>query len=192
MVRAAAYLALAQHPNTGEVLTAGVADRVKGVRAAALRALATAKVSSAWPVVEERLRHDNEWPEVTAAALEYVRALCLKQAKPAVVALLERALSPKAADFEFELAAPAFETLVHLGGDAGREGLALATRASSPPGLKAMASRAKSAKSECVVGSSLPTPATAPASAPGQQATAAPGTAPAPTVVPGGAVAPAP
>lgn len=143
MVRAAAYEALAHHAGAEETLKAGVADRARGVRSAALHALATAKVKSAWPLVEDRLRHDNEWPEVSVAGLEYVRALCVQDAKDAVVALLLRALAPNAADFELELAAPAFETLIALGGEAAAQARKIAARPTSPAGLKAMANRSK-------------------------------------------------
>jgi hypothetical protein len=159
MVRAAAYDSLAKHPAAGATLQAGVEDRAKSVRAAALRALTTARVTSAWPAVEKVLRNDNEWPEVTIEAAAYARALCVQQAREPLVELLVRAINPNAAPFEAEVGGAVFEALAELGGEAAADAQRVAGRPTSPPGLKAMAKQAAARKADCAVSVAAPGPA---------------------------------
>jgi hypothetical protein len=161
MVRAASYEALAKLPGTGATLQAGVEDRAKSVRAAALRGLTAARVATAWPAVEKVLRNDNEWAEVTIEAAAYARTLCVQAAREPLVKLLVRALKPDAAPFEAEVGGPVFEALAELGGEAGAEAQRIAARPTSPPGLKAMAKQAASRKPACAVPAGAPAPAPA-------------------------------
>jgi hypothetical protein len=159
MVRAAAYEALALDPQARAALQRGLEDKAKVVRAAALRGLVTARAAEAWPAVEQRLRDEDEWPEVVLVAMEFARVLCVQPAAEPLAERLVQALKPNAAPFEAELGAPAFEALVALGGEAAARAIQIAGRPTAPVGLKAMAKRVNPAKSECVSS----TPSAAPA-----------------------------
>jgi HEAT repeat protein len=165
MVRAAAYEALALDPSARRALERGLEDKAKSVRASALRGLVTARVAEAWPAVEQRLRDEDEWPEVIVVAMEFARALCVQAAADPLLERLVQALKPNAAPFEAELGAPAFEALAQLGGQAAERAVQIANRPTAPVGLKAMAKRVNPAKSECVSSAPL-TPPSAPSSAP--------------------------
>jgi HEAT repeat protein len=163
MVRSAAYDALAKHAGMRssviKTLEGGVSDPAKSVRASALRALTTARVITAWPVVEKVLRNDNEWSEVTIEAAGYARALCVQAAREPLVALLVRALKPDAAPFEAEVGGPVFEALSDLGGEAAAAAQKVAARSTSPAGLKAMAKRAAAHAPACAAQPAAPAPA---------------------------------
>ena len=94
-------------------------------------------------MVEPRLRDKHEMPEVVAAAIGFAKALCLSQAKDALLSTLSRGLGPSASPSEAELSAQAFEALIELGGPSAKAALEKANGPAAPPGLRTLAKRAK-------------------------------------------------
>lgn len=149
MVRVAAIEAIALQPGAEKVLREAVGDRRRRVRAAAIDGLARAGVKSAWPLVEEKLTDDEEWPEVASAAVRYVRTLCVREAEDALLATLERGMRPDAWEPDVRLALEAFGALAALGGEGARRARTLATTPAAPEGFRATARRASRERPAC-------------------------------------------
>jgi HEAT repeat protein len=139
LVRAAAIESLAAQPGNEEVLRKGVGDRSHQVRAAAVRALAAAHVRDAWPLVEQRLKSEGEWPEVAAEAIRFAANLCVREAGPQLQAALQRGIKPDAWEPDVDNALLAFDALMRLGGADAKAALDTANLPISPEVFKSAA-----------------------------------------------------
>jgi hypothetical protein len=128
LVRSAAATALAGVPGSRPVLEKLVDDTSRRVRTAAIDSLTAQRARESWPLIEQRLSATNEWPEVQAAAVRFVSALCLDAARPHLTHLVRRALRPDANDDDRRLGMEALRALHELGGEAAKEAKQLATR----------------------------------------------------------------
>jgi hypothetical protein len=142
MVRAAAIDAVWNRREALPVVRRAVRDRSARVRGAALAALARAGDAEAWPLVEARLADPEERPEVTVAALRYVRSQCVAEAGPAVLEVLERGIRPDAFAPHVDVAAVAADVAMRLGGQTAER----AVRAGSGPHVPASIRRAIAAR----------------------------------------------
>ena len=70
MVRAEAVTSLRTESDAIPVIVASVDDSMSLVRAAAIAVLAASSYDQGWERVHQRLGARNEWPEVTAAAID--------------------------------------------------------------------------------------------------------------------------
>jgi hypothetical protein len=146
LVRAGALAALgdagpAHAARVTGALLAGIGDAKEAVRAAAIDALARRGERAATDRVRARLADADEWPVVTTAALGYVRATCAFEAAPEVLAVLGRGLRPGAWAPDVDAGVLALDTAVALGGQARRDALQVASRASAPEAVRAAAER---------------------------------------------------
>jgi hypothetical protein len=149
LVRAAALESLAAQPGNEAVLREGVADRNHQVRAAAVRALTTAHVRDAWPLVEQRLKSDGEWPEVAAESIRFAAALCIREAGPQLQAALQRGIKPDAWEPDVDNALLAFDALIRLGGADAKAALDTANLAIAPQVFKTAASTQQGKPAAC-------------------------------------------
>ncbi len=111
MVRAEAVISLRSEPVAMPVIIAAVDDPMSEVRAAAIGVLAGATHDDGWDRIYAHLQNRNEWPEVTAAAIEYAAAHCRLEAVDALVAVARRAASPNALTDDINNAARAIVAL---------------------------------------------------------------------------------
>jgi len=79
------------------------------VRAAAIEALASAPHEEGWERIHRRLRDSNEWPNVTAAAIDYAAAHCRTDAVDALLRVVLRAAPSNARTEDLNNAAHAIE-----------------------------------------------------------------------------------
>lgn len=141
MVRRAAVEALWDRGSHVDVVRGAIRDRSPRVREAALAAVTRRMDRAAWPLVRARLLDRDEWPEVTVAALGFVRALCVTEAEEAVAAVLERGLAPSAWQPDVDVAAVAADVALALGGPSAEVARGFATRPDAPAALRAVAQR---------------------------------------------------
>lgn len=94
MVRAEAVASLRSEPVATPVIVAAVDDPMSEVRAAAIEVLTGVSHNKGWARIHAHLRNRNEWPQVTAAAIDYVVAHCRSDAVDALFAVVRRAASP--------------------------------------------------------------------------------------------------
>lgn len=111
MVRAEAVMSLRSEPAATPVIIAAVDDPMSEVRAAAIRALTGATHGEGWDRIDAHLRNRNEWPQVTAAAIEYAAAHCRIDAVDALVGVVRRAATPSALTDDINNAAQAIVAL---------------------------------------------------------------------------------
>jgi HEAT repeat protein len=137
MVRAAAVASLRDEADAVPVIVAAVDDPMSLVRAAAIEVLTTASHDQGWDRIHRRLRDRNEWPQVTAHAIEYVAAHCRADAVDTLLALVTRAAPANASTEDLNHAARAIEALRTLGGPDAKAALEQLRRtADVPPTLK--------------------------------------------------------
>ncbi len=122
-VRKNAVTALAPYPPSRAVLRAAVNDTRHGVRAAAIDGLRAQNDRNAWKQIESTIRREEEWPEVRTAAVAFAERLCVKQAVPALVELVERAQGPSPWTGDVDVALHAVDALTVLGSPAARKAL---------------------------------------------------------------------
>ncbi|KPK14216.1 MAG: hypothetical protein AMJ62_13710 [Myxococcales bacterium SG8_38] len=115
MVRAAAVTSLRREGQAAPVVVAAVDDSMSLVRAAAIEALASAPHEEGWERIHRRLRDSNEWPNVTAAAIDYAAAHCRTDAVDALLRVVLRAAPSNARTEDLNNAAHAIEALRILG-----------------------------------------------------------------------------
>jgi len=115
MVRADAVTSLRTEGDAIPVIVASVDDSMSVVRAAAVRVLAASSHDQGWERVHQRLRARNEWPQVTAAAIDYVVAHCRKDGVEALFRVVMRAAPSNALTDDLNNAALAIEALRALG-----------------------------------------------------------------------------
>lgn len=142
MVRAAAVDALFDRPAGREAVRQAIHDRSPRVRRAALVAATRGGYREAWALVRARLEDDDEWPQVTIAALHYVRDLCVVEAGPQVVGVLRRGLRPNAWAPDIDVAAVAADLAQRLGGETATEAAQIGGRAEAPASIRAAIERA--------------------------------------------------
>lgn len=135
VVRAAATSALAGFNDTRSVLEGLLEDTSRSVRAAAIDALAAQESEESWPLVEQRLTANQEWPVVQAAAVRFASALCIQAARPPLVHAARRSLRPDADDDDRRLGLEAIRALHDLGGAAAEDARRIASRESASPEL---------------------------------------------------------
>jgi hypothetical protein len=137
MVRAAAVASLRNEQDAVPVIVAAVDDSMSLVRTTAIEALATASHEDGWDRIHRRLRARDEWPQVTAAAIDYAAAHCRADAVQALLGVVARAAPGDAPIEDLNNAARAIEVLRVLGGSDAEAALAQLRRASAvPPTLK--------------------------------------------------------
>lgn len=141
MVREAAVTALWDRATQRDAVRQAVRDRSARVRQAAVRALARAGDRDAWPLVRARLADDDEWPAVTAAALEYLRSLCVSDANDVLVAVIRRGLAPSPWQPDVDVAALAVDVALALGGPAADEARRVEALENAPASIRAAARR---------------------------------------------------
>ena len=114
MVRASAVTSLRSEGEALPVVIAAVNDSMSMVRAAAIEVLIPLPHDEGWDRIHARLRASNEWPEVTAAAIEYVVAHCRTDAAESLFRVVLRAAPSNALTDDLNNAARAIEALRHL------------------------------------------------------------------------------
>jgi hypothetical protein len=115
MVRAEAVVSLRTEGDAIPVIVASVDDSMSVVRTAAIEVLAASSHGEGWDRVHRRLRAKNEWPQVTAAAIDYVVAHCREDAVDALLRIVMRAAPSNALTDDLNNAARAIEALRALG-----------------------------------------------------------------------------
>ncbi|MBW2160369.1 MAG: hypothetical protein JRH14_10485 [Deltaproteobacteria bacterium] len=115
MVRAEAVTSLRTEGDAIPVIVASVDDSMSVVRAAAIGVLAASSHDRGWERVHQRLRARNEWPQVTAAAIDYVVAHCRTDGVEALFRVVMRAAPSNALTDDLNNAARAIEALRALG-----------------------------------------------------------------------------
>lgn len=149
MVRAAAVAALWDRPAERDAVRAAVRDRSARVRESAVRALTRAGDRAAWPLVRARLGDGDEWPQVTVAALEYVRDLCIEEASEPIVEVIRRGLAPSPWPPDVDVAALAVDVALLLGGPAAEEARRVEAREDAPASMRAAARRRAETPGRC-------------------------------------------
>ena len=115
MVRAEAVTSLRTEGDAIPVVVAAVDDSMSEVRTAAIRVLSASAHDEGWERIQRRLRARNEWPRVTAAAIEYVVAHCRSDAVEALFVVVMRAAPSNALTEDLNNSARAIEALRALG-----------------------------------------------------------------------------
>ncbi|MDH3655236.1 MAG: hypothetical protein OEN21_13270 [Myxococcales bacterium] len=115
MVRAAAVRSLRSEAEALAVVVASVDDSMSQVRAAAIEVLTASPYDEGWERIHRRLRARDEWPQVTAAAIDYVVAHCRTDAAEALFRVVMRAAPGNALTEDLNNAALAVEALRALG-----------------------------------------------------------------------------
>jgi hypothetical protein len=115
MVRAEAVTSLRTEGDAIPVIVASVDDSMSVVRVAAIGVLAVSSHDQGWDRVHQRLRARNEWPQVTAAAIDYVVAHCRTDGVEALFRIVMRAAPSNALTEDLNNAARAIEALRALG-----------------------------------------------------------------------------
>ncbi|MGB5348557.1 MAG: hypothetical protein WBN10_03080 [Polyangiales bacterium] len=115
MVRAAAVRSLRSEGEALAVVVASVDDSMSQVRATAIEVLTSASHDEGWDRIHRRLRARDEWPLVTAAAIDYAVAHCRTDAAEALFRVVMRAAPGNAPTEDLNNAARAIEALRALG-----------------------------------------------------------------------------
>jgi hypothetical protein len=136
MVREAAVQGLWDRPSGRDAVRAAIRDRSERVRRAAILAVTRAGDRQVWPLVRGRLEDDDEWPQVTVAALDFVRELCVRDAGPSVITVVRRGLRDGAWPPDIDVGAVAVELAVSLGGETEREVALLLDDPSVPASMR--------------------------------------------------------
>jgi hypothetical protein len=160
VVRAAALDALSEFPGAEPLLRRGVADSAHQARAAAIRGLTKARVTTAWPLVKNRLEDHDEAPDVLADAVQFARALCIADAARSLASLLRRGAEPDASSYESDVGLLALGALIDLGGEPAAAALKTARGRAAPTGFRAVAEKLAAQPTVCAEGHrAQPTPA---------------------------------
>jgi hypothetical protein len=150
MVRAAAVTSLRSESDALPVIVASVDDSMSVVRAAAIEVLSATSHDEGWDRIHGRLRAKNEWPSVTAKAIEYVIAHCRTDAAESLFRVVMRAAPSYARTEDLNNAARAVEALRALGtGKAEAFIDQLRSTPEVPPTLKMALSRPLAAGAKC-------------------------------------------
>ncbi len=137
MVRADAVFSLRTEAEAIPVVVASVDDSMSVVRVAAIEVLTDSPHDEGWEAVRRRLRARNEWPEVTAAAIDYVAAHCRTDAVEDLWRVVLRAAPANARTEDLNNGARAIEALRTLRTPAAEAAIERLRRtAEVPPTLK--------------------------------------------------------
>jgi hypothetical protein len=137
MVRAAAVRSLRSEGDALAVVVASVDDSMSQVRVAAIEVLTASSHDEGWERIHRRLRARDEWPMVTAAAIDYVVAHCRTDAAEALFHVVMRAAPGTAVTEDLNNAARAIVALRALGSpEAVATVEQLRSNESIPPTLK--------------------------------------------------------
>ncbi|MFO0680568.1 MAG: HEAT repeat domain-containing protein [Sandaracinus sp.] len=131
LVRVAALEALAGRPEELDTLHGRLADRSPMVRERAIQILTERRDASAWALLAPIFADDDEWPRVTAAALDYASALCVADATPQIEAVVGRGIREGAWAPHVDVAVQALRVAMRLGGEARATAETLARRTTS-------------------------------------------------------------
>jgi HEAT repeat protein len=131
LVRVAALDALAGRPEEREVLRGRIRDVSPMVREHAIARLTEQRDEATWPLLAPLFLDDDEWPRVTAAALEYASALCRPDAGDAIEAVMRRGTREGAWAPHVDVAVLALRIAQRLGGDAAERATLMARRSAS-------------------------------------------------------------
>lgn len=131
LVRVAALEALAHRPEELPTLRGRIADRSPMVRERAIAILTERADRETWPLLAPIFADDDEWPRVTAAALEYASALCVSDATDAIVLVLRRGTREGAWAPHVDVAVEALRIAIRLGGEAAARARAIAEASAS-------------------------------------------------------------
>jgi hypothetical protein len=101
------------------------------VRERAIMLLTERADRDAWPLLGPIFANDDEWPQVTAAALEYVSSLCVADATEAIVAVLHRGTREGAWAPHVDVAVEALRVAIRLGGSVAEEARGIASRSTA-------------------------------------------------------------
>jgi len=115
MVRAAGVMSLRTERDAIAVIAASVDDSMSLVRTAAIEVLTGSSHEDGWDRIQRRLRARDEWPQVTAVAIEYVVAHCRTEAAEDLFRIVMRAAPSNALTEDLNNAARAIEALRALG-----------------------------------------------------------------------------
>jgi hypothetical protein len=149
MVREAAVDALWDREVGEPVVRAAIRDRSPRVRRAALRGATRGGDAEAWPLVRARLLDGDEWPQVTIAALQYIRDLCVADASEPVLEVIRRGLRPDAWAPDVDVAAVAVDLALVLGGDVAEQATRLASAGDTPASVRAAMERRQRSPGTC-------------------------------------------
>lgn len=137
LVRAAAVESLRGEPDALPVIVAAIDDSMSVVRTAAIQTLTPASHDEGWERIRGRLVRTDEWPRVTAAAIEYARVHCRSDAAEPLFRVVRRAASRQPTTDDLNNAAFAIEALRVLGTPESRAAVArLHELPDVPPTLK--------------------------------------------------------
>jgi len=136
MVRAAAVNSLRSEPSATPVIVAAVDDPMSEVRTSAIEVLTHTRHQRGWERIHGRLSNQSEWPDVTAAAIDYVVVHCRSDAVDALVGVIGRAASPSALTEDINNAARAIVALRALGTKEADAAIQRLQSAGVPPTLK--------------------------------------------------------
>lgn len=117
LVRRSALDELPDSPGARAWFLAALSDPIAVVRASAIRALARVGARGAWPKIDPALQNPEEYPEVISEAVAFARALCVREAVPALRQVVSRGLKPDAWSADQELALSALEAVSAFGGE---------------------------------------------------------------------------
>jgi hypothetical protein len=150
MVRAAAVMSLRGEGDALPVVIAAVDDSMSVVRKAAIEVLTATPHDEGWDRIHRRLLASQEWPGVTAAAIEYVVAHCRTDAAESLFRVVMRAAPSNARTDDLNNAARAIEALRVLGTPEARSVIEqLRGTTDVPPTLKMALDAAAPRNSEC-------------------------------------------
>lgn len=127
LVRVAALESLAHRDEEIATLRGRIGDRSPMVRERAIQLLTERRDPEAWPLLAPIFADDDEWPRVTAAALELAGALCVPDATDAIVLVMRRGTREGAWAPHVDVAVEALRIAIRLGGTAAERARAIAT-----------------------------------------------------------------
>ena len=131
LVRVAALEALAHRDEEIPTLRGRIADRSPMVRERAIQILTERADRGAWPLLSPLFADDDEWPRVTAAALELASALCVPDATDAITRVMQRGTREGAWAPHVDVAVEALRIADRLGGPAAEAARTIATRSAN-------------------------------------------------------------
>ncbi len=131
LVRVAALEALAHRDEEIATLRGRLADRSPMVRERAIQLLTERADRETWPLLAPIFADDDEWPRVTAAALELASALCVPDATDAITRVMQRGTREGAWAPHVDVAVEALRIADRLGGPAAEAARTIATRSAN-------------------------------------------------------------
>ncbi len=131
LVRVAALESLAHREEEIATLRGRLVDASPMVRERAIQILTARRDRDTWPLLAPVFADDDEWPRVTAAALELASTLCIADAIDAIVLVMHRGTREGAWAPHVDVAVEALRVALRLGGTSAEEARAIATRSAN-------------------------------------------------------------